>query len=182
MWFPSHVILYCWLNGTALQGHRVSRNWTFTDCTVQWSWLHPGQQLFPQPHMWLSITPHWIPHWGVCEAAHNGAACEVLALSHVPQEGTALLSHSTGRAKEPFSNWCKLVKPSTFSFIPLRLKLFSVWEQICLPIGLLCPKFYRILSLVLVEGSLIYITNCKTKITKYNKIHFSNQIWLLSVS
>lgn len=124
MWFPSHVILYCWLNGTALQGHRVSRNWTFTDCTVQWSWLHPGQQLFPQSHMWLSITPHWIPHWGVCEAAHNGAACEVLALSHVPQEGTALLSHSTGRAKEPFSNWCKLVKPSTFSYIPLRLKHF----------------------------------------------------------
>lgn len=77
--------------------------------------------------------------------------------------------------RNPFSNWCTLVKPSALSYIPLRLKLSSVCKQVSLPIGFTLPQkvwltlFYRILSFVLVEWSLIYITNCKTKVTKYNK-------------
>lgn len=135
-----------------LQGHPVSWNWIFTDCTVKWSWLHPEQQHFPQSHVHGSITPPWIPQWGVCEAANNGAAGEALALSHVPQERTALLSHSIGRPKEPFSKWCTLVKPSALSYIPLRLKLYSVCKRVSLPIGFALPQkvwltlFYRILQ------------------------------------
>lgn len=178
MWFPSHVILYCWLNGTSCPGSSLSWNWIFTDCTVKWPWLHPEQQHiqnFPQSHVQVSITP---PRSLSEDVRSSKQWCNMVKFclwAMCPR--IAQLCSATAQAgqRNPFSNWCTLVKPSALSYIPLRLKLSSVCKQVSLPIGFTLPQkvwltlFYRILSFVLVEWSLIYITNCKTKMTKYNK-------------
>lgn len=163
MWFPSRVILYSWLNGTAPPG---------SSCVLKLNLhrLHCGVILaarraaaFPQSmafHHSPSLSEECVKQQTVVQHVKFwlGATC--------PRREQLCSATAQAGQRSPLSNCCTLVKPSDFLMSLWDSNFLQVENRCLFPLVLLCPKFYRILSFVLVEWLLIYITKCKMKITQ----------------
>lgn len=177
MWFPSHVILYCWLNGTAHPGSLcvLKLNLHRLHCEAILTGSRTAALLIVS-----RVAFHHSPlHPSVREAANSGAACWSSGFEPcVPGENSSAQSPHRQSKGTLFPTGVHQLNPVLFlTSLWDSQTFFSLWTDIFSHWFYFSPKvwvtlFYRILSFVLVNVCSIHTTNCKTKITEYNKNTF----------